>query len=225
MKNRRILCTTCLGIGALLLLTSTRVAVAIDDPVFQKTFSQKFEAIAIENLSGRTEVQTWNSNRVRITASQHNSRASLAVLDSRIRFQIHDTDLRIIVKSGRSDEPIDLLVFVPRQVNLGVRGDADTIAMKGVTNSLTAQTESGPILVYLPKDADADVSLRAIEGRITSELEMEVFGPVGDHTLDGRTGQGGTPIILRSMRGTVSLLPDEPGRIARADAFLSNTDN
>ncbi|HEX8181872.1 MAG TPA: VWA domain-containing protein, partial [Pyrinomonadaceae bacterium] len=34
--------------------------------------------------------------------------------------------------------------------------------------------------------------------------------------LDGRTGQGGVPIILRSTRGTIDLVPDDPTRLALA---------
>ncbi len=208
-------------IGVHLCAASTIVALSID-PVFQKTFSQKFDAIAIENTSGRTEVQTWNSNRVRVTASQESGKTSSANLDARIRFQIQDSVLRIIVGSGRSDEGIDLLIFVPRQVSVGIKGDNDSIAVKGIPNALTVETESGAISLYVPRAANTDLSLRSVEGKVTSQLEMRVFGPVNEHTLDGQTGRGGTPIILRSLRGSVSLLTDEPGRIARANALVAN---
>jgi len=196
-----------------------------DDPVFRRTFSQKFDTIAIENTSGRTEIQTWNSNRVRVTASQQPTRMSLPELDSRIRFEIDDADLRIIVRSGKSDEPINLLVFVPRQVNLGVKGDDETIAIKGITDALTVESESGSISLAMPSGADTDLSLRSVEGTITSQVEMRVFGPVNAHTLDGRTGRGGRPVILRSLRGSVSVVADEPGRIARADALVTDERN
>ena len=221
MIIRRTLSLLTFLIGAHLVGPST-FAFFIADPVFQKTFSQKFDAIAIENSSGRTEVQTWNSNRVRVTASQHPGTTSPANLDSRIRFLVQDSDLRIIVRGGRSDEPIDLLIFVPRQVNLGIKGDADTIAVKGITNALSVETESGAISLYLPRSANTDLSLRSVEGKITSQHEMRLFGPLNEHTLDGQTGHGGTPIILRSLRGSVSVLTDEPGRIARADALVAN---
>ena len=193
-------------------------AQTVNDPAYEKTFSQKFSAINIENSDGRTDVETWNSNRVRISASRERSAPDTAPLHSRIRFQITDTDLRIVVRGDRADGPINLSVFVPRQVNLAVRGDSEAIAIKGITNSLSVETASGGISLSLPTAANTDLSLRAIEGIIKSELEMRVFGPVNAHNLDGRTGKGGTPVILRSMSGPVSLLTDDPSRIARADS-------
>jgi VWFA-related protein len=223
MKNRRTLCCAPLVIVACFLLTSVYGGnTPVDDSVFRKTFSQKFDTIAIENTSGRTDIQTWNSNRVRVTASHQNARTSARDLDSRIRFQIDETDLRIIVRTGRSDEAVDLLVFVPRQVNLTVKGDADTIAIKGITNALTVESESGAISLAMPNEAESDLSVRSVEGTITSQIEMRVFGPVNAHILDGRTGRGGRPVILRSLRGSVLLAADEPGRIARADALVTD---
>jgi hypothetical protein len=197
-------------------------AFSTDDSVFEKTFSQRFSAIAIENASGRTDIETWNSNRVKVTASPQPGKLLSAPLESRIRFQINETDLRIVIRGEKTDEPINLMVFVPRQVNLAVKGDTEAIAVRGITNALTVETESGGISLFLPRAANTDLSLRSIEGTITSQLEMRVFGPVNAHSLDGRTGRGGAPVILRSMRGPVSLLTEEPGRIARADARAAN---
>ena len=212
MKTRRILLTLPL------LLFSFSAAGRTDDPVFEKTFAQKFNGIAIENANGRTEVETWNSNRVRITASRQSTRPASESIESQLRFQISDNDLRIVVRVEKGEDPIHLQVFVPKQINLAVRGEADTIAIKGTTNALTVETKSGSISLYLPKSANTDLSLRSLEGTITSQLEMRVFGPVNAHSLDGRTGRGGTPVILRSQSGSVSLLADEPSRLARAYA-------
>ena len=188
------------------------------ESAYERTFPQKFNAIEIENANGRTEVETWNSNRVRVTASRSSVRSDSRSLDSRIRFQVTSNDLRIVVRDERSDGPINLLVFVPRQINLSVRGESDNIAIKGITNALTVETKSGSISLALPQAANTDLSLRSIEGTISSQLEMRVFGPVNAHSLDGRTGRGGVPVILRSVSGGVSLIADEPERIARADA-------
>ena len=187
---------------------------------YERTFPQKFAAIEIENANGRTEVETWNSNRVRVTAARGSGRTDNAAIDARIRFQINASDLRIIVRDERSEEPINLLVFVPRQINLSVRGESDNIAIKGITNALSVDTKSGSISLALPTSANTDLSLRSLEGTITSQLEMRVFGPVNAHSLDGRTGRGGVPVILRSVSGAVSLIADEPERIARADARI-----
>jgi VWFA-related protein len=219
MKTRRYLSVASIVIAANLCGVGHQAFAALaNEANYEKTFSQRFNSILIENSDGRTDVETWNSNRVKVIASGQHGLPNRAPIDSRIRFQIQNDDLRIFVRGDRTDGAISLLVFVPRQVNLALKGDSDAIAIKGVTNALSAETESGPISLYLPKGANTDLSLRSVEGTIASELEMRVFGPVNAHNLDGRTGRGGAPVILRSMKGAVSLLSDDPGRIARADA-------
>lgn len=193
----------------------------VSDTTYEKIFSQKFVTIEIENANGRTEVETWNSNRIRVSASR-NPITDGRPIDARIRFQVSDTDLKIQVREDRNEGPINLLVFVPHQISLAVRGDSETIAIRGITNALSVQTESGDISLSLPKSANTDLSLRSLEGTISSQLDMRVFGPVNSHSLDGRTGRGGTPVIIRSTRGSVSLIADEADRIARANATIGN---
>ena len=193
----------------------------VSDTTYEKTFSQKFAAIEIENANGRTEVETWNSNRIRVSASR-NTIADGVPIAARIHFQVSDTNLKVQVREDRNERPINLLVFVPREISLAVRGDSEMIAIRGLTNALSVQTESGDISLSLPKSANTDLSLRSLEGTISSQLDMRVFGPVNSHSLDGRTGRGGTPVIIRSTRGSVSLIADEAGRIARTDATMAN---
>src|ERR1700752_4703145 len=193
----------------------------VSDNTYEKTFSQKFAAIEIENANGRTEVETWNSNRIRVSASR-NPISDIRAIGARMRFQVSDTDLKIQVREDRNEPPINLLVFVPREISLAVRGDSEKIAIRGITNALSVQTESGDISLSLPKSANTDLSLRSLDGTISSQLEMRVFGPVNSHSLDGRTGRGGTPVIIRSTRGSVSLIADEAGRMARANETIGN---
>ncbi|PYS74389.1 MAG: hypothetical protein DMF69_02035 [Acidobacteria bacterium] len=224
MKNLRTLSVAALVFLQLSLATSTSGRSMIQDSGsnYEKTISQKFSAIAIENPNGRTDVETWNSSRLKVIATRQPGKLNEKSIDSCLRFQIADSDLRIVVQCGRGATAINLKVFLPRQVTLSVKGEDEAIAVKGVTSGLTVETESGAISLFLPRNANTDLSLRAIEGTITSELEMRLFGPVNAHSLDGRTGTGGSPIIIRSARGAVSLLSDEPGRIAKADLRALN---
>src|SRR5215510_9373118 len=79
-------------------------AQVVSDTVYEKTFSQKFAAIEIENESGRTEVETWNSNRVRVSASR-NPLADGRYIGARIHFQVSDTELKIQVREDRNERP------------------------------------------------------------------------------------------------------------------------
>jgi len=193
----------------------------VSDNIYEKTFSQKFAAIEIENANGRTEIETWNSNRVRVSASR-NTIDEGRPIGARVLFRVSDTNLKIQVREERNEGPINLQVFVPREINLAVRGDSETIAIRGITNALSVQTESGDISLALPKSANTDLSLRTLDGMVSSQLDVRAFGPVNSHSLDGRIGRGGIPVIIRSTRGSVSLIADEVDRIATADATRGN---
>jgi len=225
MKTRRTPSLPILLIAAQLCIcfgsTMPAQARVVSDTIYEKTFSQKFAAIEIENPNGRTEIDTWNSNRVRISASR-NSIGDERPIGTRIHYQVTDTDLKIQVREDRNERPINLQVFVPREVSLAVRGDSEMIAIRGLTNALSVQTESGDISLSLPKSANTDLSLRSLDGTINSQLDVLAFGPVNSHSLEGRIGRGGTPIIIRSTRGSVSLIADEAGRMARADATMAS---
>jgi VWFA-related protein len=191
------------------------------DTVFTRTFTQKFSTVAIENLGGKTSIQTWNSSRLRILASRNTPDGSVQSIESRLQFQITQSEsLRVVVRESANPNPINLTIYLPRQINLSLKGGDDAITVNGVTNSLFAQTESGSISLSLPENAHTDLSLRSIEGTITSNLQMSIFGPVNAHSLDGRIGKGGVPVILRSARGPLSLKSDDPGRLAKADAQI-----
>src|SRR6185369_2154307 len=88
----------------------------VSDAIYEKTFSQKFAALEIENANGRTEIETWNSNRVRVSASR-NTIDDGRPIGARVLFQVSDTDLKIQVREDRNDGPINLLVFVPREIS------------------------------------------------------------------------------------------------------------
>jgi len=188
-----------------------------------RTLPDRFSSIAIQNLAGKTEIQTWNSTRVRVLASRSSGNNDPEAIESRIRFQTPTpSTLIIVVRNSIAEGPINLTVFVPRQSNLSVRGGEQAVSIHGVTNSLTVETDSGNVSFHIPDSANADLSLRALEATISSNLPLTIFGPVNAHTIDGRIGSGGAPVILRSTKGALELLPDQPGRLARADAQIAN---
>ena len=82
--------------------TVSAQARVVSDTTYEKTFSQKFAAIEIENPNGRTEVETWNSNRVRVSAWR-NAIADGTPIAARIRFQVSDTDLKIQIRDDRNE--------------------------------------------------------------------------------------------------------------------------
>ncbi len=190
---------------------------SLDSPPFDRTLSEGFASVVIENTSGRTQVQTWNSNRVRVIATRQTATGSGGALDSAINLErIAPAGLKITVRRAPANNPIELSIYVPRHVSLTVRGGAEDVIIKGLTGAMSVETDTGAIALHLPAAASTDLSLRSIEGSITSKLPLVVFGPVNTHALDGRIGQGGAPVILRSAHGAIELVPDDPARLALA---------
>src|SRR5687767_3889629 len=87
---------------------------------FDRTLAQSFTSVLIENSAGRTEVQTWSSNRVRVTAKQSGV-AVTESLDSRVQLERPAAEsLKIKVNTKEQTGTVNLLVYVPRHVRLSV---------------------------------------------------------------------------------------------------------
>ena len=121
--------------------------------------------------------------------------------------------MKIVTKPDSRTNPVNLIVYVPASVQLSVKGGRERIIIKGLTASLSIETSSGSVALHLPEKSNTDLSLRTIAGAIESRLPVTLFGPADLHLLDGRLGQGGTPVIARSQRGQINLLPDDDGRL------------
>src|ERR1044071_10319954 len=104
MENRRTASLLLLLIAAQFCYFNSTIpaqARVVSDNIYEKTFSQKFAAIEIENANGRTQVETWNSKRVRVSASC-NTIADGRPIGARIHVQVSDTDLKIQVRKDRN---------------------------------------------------------------------------------------------------------------------------
>jgi Ca-activated chloride channel family protein len=91
------------------------------------------------------------------------------------------------------------------------------VTIKGQTNGLSVETDSGNITVYLSQESNALLALRAPNGSINLKLPVIVSGLIDSSQLDGRIGQGGPGVILRSSEGNINLLPDKAAGTLAAD--------
>ncbi|HKS41968.1 MAG TPA: hypothetical protein VJX74_15240, partial [Blastocatellia bacterium] len=184
-----------------------------EDAVFARVFNDSLRRITIENLDGATEVQTWAAKKLSVTASRA-ANGNNARLESEISFEQPAPDsLRIVTKPDSRTSPVNLIVYVPASVQLSVKGGRERVIIKGTIASLSVETDSGSVALHLPEKSNTDLSLRTIAGAIESRLPVTIFGKSDAHLLDGRLGQGGAPVIARSQRGQINLLPDDDGRL------------
>jgi VWFA-related protein len=184
-----------------------------EDAVFARVFNDSLRRITIENFDGTTEVQTWAAKKLSVTASRA-ANGNNARLESEISFEQPAPDsLRIVTKPDSRTSPVNLIVYVPASVQLSVKGGRERVIIKGTTASLSVETDSGSVALHLSEKSNTDLSLRTIAGAIESRLPVTIFGQSDAHLLDGRLGQGGAPVIARSQRGQINLLPDDDGRL------------
>ncbi len=185
-----------------------------EDARLARVFNDPIRTIAIENLAGATEVRTWPGPAVSVTASRAGSPDN-SRLEAEVLFEQPARDsLKIVTNPDSLLRPITLTVQVPTSAQLSVRGGTERVSIKGQTASLSVETSSGSVAIYLPEKADTDLSLRTIRGVIETRLPVKIFGQVDAHLLDGRIGTGGSPVIARSQRGNITILAEAGSRIA-----------
>jgi VWFA-related protein len=189
---------------------------------FTRAFNDPIRVITIENLAGATEVQTWPSLTVSVTASRA-SNLNNSRVESEVLFEQPARDiLRIVTNPDSLFRPITLTVHLPAWAQLSVRGGTERVSIKGQTASLSVETSSGSVAIYLPEKSNAELSLRTIRGVVESRLPVTVFGQTEVHLLDGKLGTGGSPVLARSQRGNITLLPE----VGSSSVLLSqNLDN
>ncbi len=175
------------------------------DTRLNQEFADQIKSLFIENPDGATEVQTWPGKTVRVTAPDPEG----VTFD-----RPFPGALKVSVKRMVGAGPPNLIVYAPAHISLSVKGAKYPVTIRGLMAGASVETASGDIALYIPANSNADFSMRAFEGAIFSKLPLAIFGPVGSHSVDGKIGMGGAPIILRSLRGRINLLPDDPSRIA-----------
>jgi len=183
---------------------------AAQDASFTRVFNDPVSAIAIQNLTGATEVRTWTGLTVSVTASRATN-ADNSKLESEVLFEQPARDvLKIVTNPDSLFRPITLTVHIPASAHLSVRGGAERVSIKGRPASLSVETSSGSVSIYLPDKTDTDLSLRTIRGVIESRLPVAIFGQTDAHVLDGKLGLGGSPVIARSQRRNITVFPEAP---------------
>jgi Ca-activated chloride channel family protein len=193
-----------------------------EDATFARVFNDPIRTITIENLAGATEVRTWPGPAVSVTASRASSPDN-SRLEAEVLFEQPARDsLKIVTNPDSLFRPITLTVHVPTSAQLSVRGGTERVSIKGQTASLSVETHSGSVTIYLPEKSNTDLSLRTIRGVIESRLPVTIFGQTDAHLLDGRIGIGGSPVIARSQRGNITVLPEAGSRMASISQTSDN---
>ncbi len=91
-----------------------------------------------------------------------------------------------------------------------VSGDLDVSLGTADWDELDFNTVSGDITLRLPAAPDADLEFNSVSGDLTSDFDMRLTGRIGrrwpGQPLRATLGDGGRPIILKTVSGDVRLL-------------------
>ncbi len=86
-----------------------------------------------------------------------------------------------------------------------VNGSIEAVVRAVGGRSLSFRTVNGGITVSLPAGLNADLSASSVNGGIESDFPVTVSGRLTRRQLMGRIGQGGLPLDLRSVNGSIRL--------------------
>jgi DUF4097 and DUF4098 domain-containing protein YvlB len=87
-----------------------------------------------------------------------------------------------------------------------VSGDV-TIGILALTGegSLNFTSVSGDVIAELPKNIDADISMRSVSGELDSDFPLTLNGRMSRSGIEARIGRGGRELEIRTVSGDVRL--------------------
>jgi hypothetical protein len=113
-------------------------------------------------------------------------------------------------KTMRVCSEIHYTVYLPAGADLKletISGDVKIVNMKGI---LEAKTVSGKVDVTVPAGTKADVYLKSVMGRVTSDPDLTILKdglrPMLARKMEGKLNGGGKDLYLESVMGNVSLI-------------------
>jgi VWFA-related protein len=184
-----------------------------------KIYDRSFEygpgtTLRIENRSGRTEIEVWGEDLVHVTASKDDGRTVSA---SEVGLTQTRTQLAIRCAPAGGTGGMRLKVYIPRVSHIRFSSESGDVRIIGPVASATAETESGDITFEAPRSLNADVRAHSESGGVESMIRFARFDEQTPQTLNGRLGQGGGSIILRSVSGRIRVQPLRNGIVVLAD--------
>ncbi len=72
------------------------------------------------------------------------------------------------------------------------------------------ETMNGSVLLGLPRDADADLEVRSLNGDFRSEIPATMQSAQGPREFRVRLGAGGTPVRMRTVNGGIRVVALRP---------------
>ena len=174
--------------------------------VWQREFSEPYGVLVVRNAAaGRTTIASRNAGPIQLIAERADGSSPSA---NSIKVETAAPGVLSIIVPP--EEPATLLdLTVSANTHVSIQGGAGTVLVQGALGGLSVVTTTGPIVVQLPPESDADVSVNTA-GEIVSTLNLV------STSAGGRLGRGGPRYDLKSASGKIFLLPHPSAAPARS---------
>ena len=193
-------------------------------------------SVSVENVQGDVRVEAWDRAEVEVAVLKRALGPSANPDDVRIEVESDGSKLAVrATYPAPSEEPVrvDFRLRVPRQVQLErlrtVVGDIRVRDIEGMVNARTLngsiavslrslaegsapvemETVNGHLYLGLPAEANADLQLSTVAGRIDGNYTFKVSEVPGDAWWRTTLGHGGAKVRLRTVRGNIHLAESE----------------
>ncbi len=177
--------------------------------------------VRVENARGSIGIEVWEGQKVRITAEKTNG---TPIERSDLVLMAAQNTVLVQCKQGAQVGRIDLVIYVPQNSHLQIVGGAWPIEVSGSLASAVIESTSGSIGYRVPKTDNAQVSMRSTRGLVRSTVPLEISQRAGSRGIDGRLGNGGAQIFLRSQSGNITLSAADRAASAAIAADLPSRD-
>lgn len=165
--------------------------------------------VRIRNPRGNIRVRITARPDVVITATRH-ARPGPPVRAEEILLEELPNQLNITTDPPTTVTGVDLEVCVPENTYLRLFSEVGRVRVEGLPAGLIATTYQSDIELYLPPNADADVTWTSVHGSVQTELPLKRFGSPDERMLHGQIGHGGAILVAQADRGNIVAAPLPP---------------
>ncbi|MCH7891119.1 MAG: DUF4097 family beta strand repeat protein [Gemmatimonadetes bacterium] len=117
--------------------------------------------------------------------------------------RVHDLASDVDARSVNGDIEISTTGFAKAStVNGSIAAAMERYDME---SGLSFSTVNGSISLDLPDDVDADVDAKWVNGRLETDLPLELIGRASRRSVRGFLGDGGPELNLRTVNGSIHL--------------------
>jgi hypothetical protein len=129
---------------------------------------------------------------VKLDASTVNGAVEVAGVHSPLTLQTVNGAIELATAAGAVDA---------QTVNGSISASVAALADEGVA----LKTVNGSITASVPSGLDATLEASTVNGRVSSDLPLQVTGKISPRSLRAIIGDGGAPLRLRTVNGSVTI--------------------